>query len=101
MEAFAQMRQVTKPLEYFSGIVRNKKHPLSLSLSLSLSVFRFLSLSLPVRAELISPCRAEYFMNCKTCVKRPLSKIPKIVFNTNYRLLQVKGERSTIHLTSI
>ena len=96
MEAFAQMRKVTKPLEYFfSGIVRNKNHPLSLS------VFRSLSLSLPVRAELINPCRAEYFMNSKTCVKRPLSKIQKIVFNTNYRLMHVKGEHSTIHLTFI
>ena len=26
----------------------------------------------------------------KTCVKRPLSKIPKFVFKTNYRLMQVK-----------
>ena len=93
------MRKVTKPLEYFSGIVRNKKHPLSLSLSLS--VFRSLSLSLPARDELINPCLAEYFMNSKTCVKRPLSKYRKIVFNTNYRLMQVKGEHSTIHLTFI
>ena len=27
----------------------------------------------------------------KTCVKQPLSKRPKIVFKTNYRLLQVKS----------
>ena len=28
--------------------------------------------------------------NSKTCVKQPLSKRPKIVFKTNYRLLQVE-----------
>ena len=27
----------------------------------------------------------------KTCVKWPLSKSPKIVFKTNYRLMQVKS----------
>ena len=27
----------------------------------------------------------------KTCVKRPLSKRPKLVFKTNYRLMQVKS----------
>ena len=27
----------------------------------------------------------------KTCVKRPLSKRPKIVFKTNYRFMQVKS----------
>ena len=27
----------------------------------------------------------------KTDVKRPLSERPKMVFNTNYRLMQVKG----------
>ena len=27
----------------------------------------------------------------KTCVKQPLSRRPKLVFNTNYRLMQVKS----------
>ena len=27
----------------------------------------------------------------KTCLKRPLSKRPKLVFKTNYRLMQVKS----------
>ena len=27
----------------------------------------------------------------KTCVKRPLSKRPKMVFKTNYRLMQVNS----------
>ena len=39
----------------------------------------------------------------KTCVKRPLSKRPKMVFKTNYRLMQVKSiaECSTILSTFI
>ena len=43
----------------------------------------------------------------KTCVKRPLSKRPKIVFKTNYRLMQIKsiamfqGEHSAILSTFI
>ena len=44
----------------------------------------------------------------KTCVERPLSKRPKIVFKTNYRLMQVKsigecskGEHSAILSTFI
>ena len=44
----------------------------------------------------------------KTCVKRPLSKIPNIGFKTNYRLMSVKsiaegsiGEPSAILLTNI
>ena len=32
--------------------------------------------------------KAEY---SKTCVKRPLSKRPKMVFKTDYRLMQVKS----------
>ena len=32
----------------------------------------------------------EQKMNDKTCVKRSLSKRPKLVFNTDYRLMQVK-----------
>ena len=30
-------------------------------------------------------------VNSKTCVKWPLSKRPKLVFKTNYRLMQVKS----------
>ena len=44
----------------------------------------------------------------KTCIKRPLSKDQKLVFKTNYLLMQVKsiagyskGERSAILLTFI
>ena len=46
--------------------------------------------------------------NSKTCIKRPLSTQPKIVFQPNYRLMQVKsivecskGEHSAIHPTFI
>ena len=31
-----------------------------------------------------------FYKNSKTCVKQPLSKRPKLVFKTNYRLMQVK-----------
>ena len=44
----------------------------------------------------------------KTCLKRPLKKIPKLVFKTDYRLMQVKkycrmlqGEHSAILSTFI
>ena len=36
----------------------------------------------------------------KTCVKRPLYKIPKLAFKTNYRLM-LQGEHSAILLTII
>ena len=38
----------------------------------------------------------------KTCLKRPLKKnTKKLVFNTDYHLMQVKGEHSAILLTFI
>ena len=45
-------------------------------------------------------CLAKY---SKTCVKRPLSKKTKLVFKTNYRLMQVKSiaEHSAILSTFI
>ena len=30
-------------------------------------------------------------MNFKTCLKRPLSKIQKMIFKTNYRLMKVES----------
>ena len=43
-------------------------------------------------------------MYCKTCLKWPLKKDPKLVFKTEFRLMHVKGiaeEHSAILLTCI
>ena len=36
-------------------------------------------------------CACSYTIYSKTCLKPPLSKRPKLVFKTNYRLIQVKS----------
>ena len=40
-------------------------------------------------------------MYSKTCVKWPLSKRPKMVFKTNYRLMQVKSIADLMQVKSI
>ena len=40
---------------------------------------------------LVSVCACLVLVYSKTCVKRPLSKRPKMFFKTDYRLMQVKS----------
>ena len=45
------------------------------------------------------PTRRLNVRHNKTCLKQPLSKRPKMVFNTNYRLMQDKSIAKGYHLS--
>ena len=67
---------------------------------------RFLINFVPIKNVLVRKRKATKtkFINgtySKTCVKRPLSKRPKIGFKTNYRLMQVKSIAESAILSTI